>query len=210
MRAAIDHLVYLCPDLEPAVEDIAAQTGVRPAFGGQHPGLGTHNALLSLGGRTYLEIIAPDPAQPSREGPLPFGLGTATQPGLRAWAVAPDDLDAAVRRAASAGFGYPEIVNRQRRRADGRELTWRMTTYPQSSATAVIPFLIDWGGGEHPAGSAPAGLNLHELGLRSPDPGRLKALLRALGLDVNVESASRPALSAVLRGPQGQDLILEG
>ena len=209
MRAIIDHLVYVCPELGPAVEDIAAQTGVRPAFGGQHPGLGTHNALLSLASRAYLEIIAPDPAQP-RPAELPFGLGTVTQPGLRAWAVAPDDLGAAVQRAASAGFDYPAIVDRRRRTADGRKLTWRMATYPQSSGVAVIPFLIDWGGTEHPAGSAPAGLILHEFGLRSPEPARLNALLRALGLDLNVESASRPAISAVLRGPQRQDLVLEG
>lgn len=209
MTATIDHLVYLCPDLGPAVADIAAQTGVRPAFGGQHPGLGTHNALLSLDGRTYLEIIAPDPAQP-RPAELPFGLDTVTQPGLRAWAVAPDDLDAAVRRAASAGFDYPAVVSRRRRRADGRELSWRMTTYPQPPGGAVIPFLIDWDSSEHPANAAPAGLSLDQFRLRSPEPARLNALLRALGLELDVERASRPALSAVLRGPQGQELVLEG
>jgi len=209
MTATIDHLVYLCPDLGPAVEHIAAQTGVRPAFGGQHPGLGTHNALLSLASRTYLEIIAPDPAQP-RPAELPFGLAAVTQPGLRAWALAPDDLDTAVRRAASAGFGYPAIVSRRRRSPDGRELTWRMTTYPQPSGNAVIPFLIDWGGSEHPAAAAPAGLSLDRFLLRSPEPGRLAALLRSLGLDLNVESASRPEITAVLRAPQGQRLALGG
>jgi Glyoxalase-like domain len=208
MTASLDHLVYVSPDLGPAVADIAAQTGVRPAFGGQHPGLGTHNALLSLASRTYLEIIAPDPAQPRPADPLPFGLGTVTQPGLRAWAVAPDDLDAAVRRAASAGFDYAAIVNRRRRTADGRELTWRMTVFPQSPGVAVTPFLIDWHGGEHPADAAPAGLGLHQFRVCSPEPDRLAALLGALGLDLNVESASRPALSAELRGPQDQRLVL--
>ena len=181
---------------------------MRAAFGGQHPGLGTHNALLSLADRTYLEIIAPDPAQPRPAEPPPFGLDAVTPPGLRAWAVAPDDLDAAVRHASSAGFAYPAIVNRRRRTADGRELTWRMTTYAQSPEVAVTPFLIDWGGGEHPAGTAPGGLSLHQFRLRSPEPGRLCALFRALGLDLNVENASRPAISAVLCGPQGQRLVL--
>jgi hypothetical protein len=207
VTASIDHLVYVCPDLESAVADIAAQAGVRPSFGGQHPGLGTHNALLSLASRTYLEIIAPDPAQPRPAEP-PFGLDTLTQPGLRAWAVAPDDLDAAVRRAASAGFGYPAIVARRRRTPDRRELSWRMTICPQPPGVAVIPFLIDWGGSEHPADAAPAGLGLHQFRVGSPEPDRLAALLGALGLDLNVEGASSPALSAVLRGAQGQDLVL--
>jgi hypothetical protein len=208
VTATIDHLVYACPDLGPAVERIAEQAGVRPAFGGQHPGAGTHNALLSLGNRTYLEIIAPDPAQPRPAGPLPFGLDAVTEPGLRAWAAAPGDLDAAVREAASAGFGYGAIEDRSRRTADGHELTWRMTTYPHSAEVAVVPFLIDWNGSQHPAGTAPAGLSLHEFRLGSPEPGRLAARLRALGLDLDVEGAGRPSLTAVLRGPRGQRLVL--
>ena len=53
---------------------IETLTGVRPSYGGAHPGLGTHNALLSLGHHSYLEIIAPDPNQPTPPRPRPFGL----------------------------------------------------------------------------------------------------------------------------------------
>jgi hypothetical protein len=57
----IDHLVYGVPDLAEAIDVIAQQTGVRARFGGRYPGRGTHNALISLGHRQYLEIIALDP-----------------------------------------------------------------------------------------------------------------------------------------------------
>jgi Glyoxalase-like domain len=207
MTATIDHLVYACPDLDSAVAEITGLTGVRPQQGGQHPGLGTHNALLSLGDRTYLEIIAPDPAQPGT-GQQPFGLDHLTAPALRAWAAAPPDLDAAVRRARAEGFDYGDVVTRHRRTPGNGDLSWRMTTYPHDGAVEVVPFLIDWGTQRHPAQTAPPGLRLAELRIMAPDPQQVIRQLRAASIDLPVDHADMPALRAVLAGPQGTRVVL--
>jgi hypothetical protein len=208
MNATIDHLVYACPDLDEAVTEIARLTGVHPQQGGQHPGLGTHNALLSLGERTYLEIIAPDPAQPAAAEPLPFGLGHLTEPALRAWAAAPIDIDAAVRQARAAGFDYGDIVTRNRRTPDDSELSWRMTNYPHNGEVDVIPFLIDWGEHRHPARSAPSGLRLADFRVLAPNPDDVVKRLRAAGIELPVDEADAPGLRAILAGPGGSEVIL--
>ena len=59
--AALDHLVLAAITLADGIEFVADTTGVVPQPGGKHVAMGTHNALLRLGPRVYLEIIAIDP-----------------------------------------------------------------------------------------------------------------------------------------------------
>ena len=115
----IDHLIYRAPDLAGAVADLEERLGVRAQAGGQHIGRGTHNALLALGPRTYLEIIAPDPGQPAPSVPRPFGLDGGSRAGLVGWAIACRDIDAAVARACSRGYDPGEVAGMQRPRRRG-------------------------------------------------------------------------------------------
>jgi Glyoxalase-like domain len=175
----IDHLIYRAPDLADAVADVEERFGVRAHAGGKHIGLGTHNALLALGPRTYLEIIAPDPGQPQPSAPRPSGLDGVNRGGLAGWAIACQDIDAAAAGARRRGYDPGEVAEMQRAKPTGVVLRWRLTVSVVPGG--LVPFLISWGDTEHPAGSAPRGLTLESFHLEHPDPASLVPLLSALG-----------------------------
>ena len=204
-RVLLDHLVYAVPSLPAAIADVAERFGVRAQAGGKHTGLGTHNALLALGPRTYLEIIAPDPDQPEPPARRPFGLDRVTHGRLAGWALACDDIDSAVARTRSRGYDPGQVIDGRRVSPAGTALRWRLTS--SQTAGDLVPFLISWGDTEHPAASAPRGLTLEALSLEHPDPGSLVPLLSALGADVQVKPTAAAALVARLGGPNGRMVL---
>jgi hypothetical protein len=201
----VDHLIYAVPDLAAAVADLEGRFGVRAQEGGKHIDLGTHNALLALGPRTYLEIIAPDPDQPEPSFPRPFGIGGVARGELVGWALACDDIDQAVAAARSHGYDPGEVNDGHRVGPAGTVLRWRAAYSPL--AAGLVPFLICWGGIEHPARSAPHGLILTSVQIEHPDPASLAPPLMALGADVEVRPADAPALVARLSGPNGSKVL---
>ena len=198
----IDHIIYAHPDLDAAVVEIEDRFGVQAAGGGQHPGRGTHNKVLGLGPRTYLEIIAPDPRQPEPAGSRPYGVEGITRGQLVGWALACDDIEGAVERARSMGFDPGEVVDGQRVSPTGTLLRWQVTR--NAHTAGLVPFLINWGDTAHPAVDAAPGLVLFSVHLEHPEPRLLATALAAVDADVEVRKASAPALVARIDGPQGK------
>lgn len=199
----IDHIVYGVPDLDEGVADLERRLGVRAGAGGRHAGNGTHNALMGLGGATYLEVIALDPSQERRRGPAAFGLDHLAEPGLVGWAMRTDDIEGVVARSRAGGFDPGEIRPLSRTRPDGVRLDWRLTTAPPDHPGFVVPFLIDWMEAQHPSETSPPGATLVWFGVRHPDPDRIQSALNALGADLRVDRADTAGLVAVIRGAHG-------
>jgi hypothetical protein len=204
-RDAVDHLLLGVADRDAGIEWLERQTGVRAAIGGSHPGRGTRNALLSLGGRQYLEILAPDPAQARTiERPDLAGL---TTPRLITWAAVATDLEALGRQARAAGQPFEGPRDGSRARPDGLVLRWR-TLEPAARLPLnninPIPFFIQWADvAAHPSQDSPVGCELLAVEIEHPNPEQVSETLQAFGIDARVRLAGAAVLRARLSTPHG-------
>jgi hypothetical protein len=202
--ARVDHLVYATPDLDLGVKTIEGLLGVQATAGGQHPGLGTRNALVGLGPTTYLEIIGPDPGQPHPAGARRFSIDDLKAPRLIGWVAKGVELEQVVSRARTAGVGLGAVIAGSRKRPDGVVLSWRYTDPDVVLEQRLIPYLIDWGTSPHPASTAPRGATLVAFRAEHPEAARVQEMLRQLGLDLAVQAAAQPALIATIDSPRGR------
>ena len=200
--AHIDHLVWAAPDLERAIDELQARTGRRALVGGAHPGAGTRNAVLGLGRRAYLEILAPDPAQAAVATPA-AELSKLAGPVLHTFAVATERLDRVAVKLEQAGLPHAGIIPMSRRLPTGRLVRWRLLVPAGHAYGPLAPFFIDWGDSPHPSEEADQGCRLAALALRHPEAWSLGPLLERLEVEVKVE-AGPAEISAELDTPRGK------
>jgi hypothetical protein len=151
----LDHLVVAARTLEEGGAWVEAKLGVAPAAGGKHPTMGTHNRLLRIGPREFLEVIAIDPEAPPPRRPRWFDLDSPQMrarleegPALIHWVERTPDLDAALRN-------YSEPV--ETLSFSRGPYRWRMGV-PRDGRRpggGSLPTLIQWGGALHPADALP-------------------------------------------------------
>lgn len=201
----LDHLVFAVANLDDGIAQLEAATGVRAQFGGAHPGQGSHNALLALGPRVYLEIVAPDPAQANPRSLASLGLSETRSSRMVGWALEAPDLDGLIAEAGAKGFPMAGPTSGERQRPDGYLLSWRIATLAdQRIGDGLAPFFIDWGATEHPTVGSPTGVQLVDLRAQYPAPQPVQAAFDALGIPLRVEGGAEPALIATLDTPRGR------
>lgn len=197
----VDHLVWYNADLAEGRRYFASHLDAEPLYGGEHPGEGTANAVVSLGPSSYLEILGRDVKQ--GEKGLDPEVAVLRGAGIYHWAVGGVDLAALSRRAAAAGLDGGALVPGGRIKPDGKRLEWVCWGLRGHGFGSLIPFFIDWRGSEHPALSAPRGGRIAAFEVHTPDADRVRAIFDVLELDVRVVTDDTPAVVATLESSRG-------
>src|SRR5262249_12895837 len=204
--ADLDHILLGINDLSHGIAFVEERSGVRAMFGGVHPGRGTRNALLSLGPRRYLEIIAPDPAQLSSAThgeSMGDQLKALSEPRLIGWAAHTMNLMNVVKKAAAGDIAIQNPRDGSRARPDGKVLRWRSAAL-KTDFDGVLPFFIEWSSDSvHPSQDAPAGCTLEHFSLESPSAKDVREVAGRLGLSVDAKSGKKPLLRARIAGKKG-------
>ena len=203
---ALDHLVVTARSLEEGAAYVEAVLGVHLSPGGQHPHMGTHNLLLSLGPQEYLEVIAIDPEAPAPGHPRWFDLDHySVAPRMTHWVCRTDDLDEAV-EAAPPGTGRILELSRG-------DLNWAMAVPDDGRLPfdAGMPALIEWGADSpHPAERLPDhDLRLARLDVFHPEADALRDAFPALATltHVSLQSGPEKRLIASISTPEGMRVL---
>jgi hypothetical protein len=212
-RAELDHLVVACARLDDGIDWVERQLGTRPQPGGRHVAMGTHNALLKLGPRAYLEVIAIDPDGVAPARPRWFALDEpamqtrlAAGPALITWVLRCDSLAGACARVPDLG----EILSMSR-----GDFRWKIAV-PEDGGLpwgGVLPAAIQWEAGDdgelHPCDRLPdSACELLELKLAHPaavlGTAGIVAMFRELRVVGAIDLRSGPVrIEARVRTPRG-------
>ena len=198
-----DHFLLGCSSLETGIIFIKDLTGVEAMKGGRHPNIGTHNALISLGGNSYLEIIAPDP-EATNLVPAYLFLKELHTPSLFLWAAGTDDMDELLKRIEKAGYPSSGINPGSRQRPDGSVLKWRALSIETPVSEGVVPFFIEWDkSSRHPSFDSPKGCTIVSFEIEYPEPAKLKEVFNQLTIDEPVKRGEKAIIKLKIKSPKG-------
>jgi hypothetical protein len=203
----LDHIMLGCNKLDDGIAFVEQGTGVRAAFGGVHPGRGTRNAFLSLGGKQHLEIIAPDPRQTSVEAwaiPELSRLKTLVEPKLVGWVVHTRNIETFVAMLRERGLAVQGPFPASRTRSDGTVVRWKIATLADAG-DSILPSFIEWDPkSRHPSSDASAGCRLELFEVAVPDTSEWISFFEKTAIQVPVRPNGPFQLRARIAASRGR------
>jgi hypothetical protein len=203
METHIDHLVVAAPSRAVGIQYVAERLGVIPELGGDHERMGTHNALLRLNDRMYLEVIAINPEASTPPRPRWFELDNPelTEPRLVTWVVRTHDI---YKTASKASLGTIEEMSRG-------TLNWLISIPPddQLPMKGAVPMLIQWLTNSHPSDTLnESGCELLDLEICHPDAVEVNRILERIDFANPLVRCRTwldgpPRLQATIKTPNG-------
>lgn len=200
----IDHIVYTVPDLTAAIEWFEAISGIRPVFGGYHTTQGTKNAIINLGNKRYLELLAADDTNLAISSPRWMGVDFLKQAQITRWSLKSENLpkDSLLVKNYQTEMGI--IQGGQRKTARGNILTWEMIMPLAAPEVEIIPFMTDWqNSAVHPTDVLPEQCQLIDLKFTHPTPNLLEPTFQKLSLDSVIVRDTKMSIKASIQCPNG-------
>jgi hypothetical protein len=210
----LDHIIWAAPNLDHATERFESLTGVRPQYGGRHASGLTHNALVALSARCYLEILAPTGDDASHDDEWSRFARATPEPRLLTYCMrSPLPLHELAPLAAAAGCSLGTVAANGRTTPDGAALRWQWLAPKQAIFGRAFPFFIDWQDSPHPAESfagaqpnaahAATAIRLAHFAVGHPEAASLAALLTRLGSPIATYVAPDLEFQLQLDTPRG-------
>ncbi len=209
MNSYLDHIIWACADLEHGSRRFEALTGVRPRYGGVHASGLTHNALIGLGNRCYLEILAPvGPAGPEDDHWCQIAR-TAHEPQILTYCLrSARPLSELASTFAAYGWNNALVASNGRTTPEGVRLRWQWLAPAVERFGLAFPFFIDWLDSPHPAETLNAaqsetGILLKRFAVGHPDATGLRRTLADIGSPVETYAADDVQFCVQLQTPLG-------
>jgi hypothetical protein len=205
----LDHIIWACADLERGSRRFEALTGVRPRFGGVHASGLTHNALVGLGNRCYLEILAPvGPAGPNDDHWCRLAR-TAQEPQVLTYCLrSPSPLSELASTFEGFGWKNAAVASNGRTTPEGVRLRWQWLAPTVEQFGLAFPFFIDWLDSSHPAQSLgvaqpESGILLQRFAVGHPHAAELRRTLAEIGSAIETYAADDAQFRVQLQTPLG-------
>jgi hypothetical protein len=203
MIGYLDHILWICADLDSACSRFEQLTGVMPQYGGAHVSGATHNSIVGLGGRCYLEILAPTGTAKSDNDELARWASAAWDPRVLTYCVrCKSPLSEVAARAKVRGWQNTEVGENGRKTPEGTLLRWQWLVPRAAEFGLALPFFIDWLDSVHPS-EAQSALNLRSFAVGHPRSDELHEVLVELGSPIDTYRADAIQFRVTLNSPKG-------